>query len=253
MNERITVLVVDDHSVVRGGLRLFLLAFPDLELIGEAGSGEEAVQFCAIRRPDVVLMDLMMPGMSGVEATRGVRRVSPQTQVIALTSFLDHQLVQDVLEAGAIGYMLKSAQAAELAEAIRAARSGKATLAGEAGTSLIHQKGGTPVQQELTEVLEEEGASGTDDDCVIGQGEVEGNDRLQGGGAVSGVGMKVGEAGRGHRSDRPGIGLARRSEEVLVEMEVGLARVIVGGHPVARSDNACGALEHGSLLLSARR
>jgi len=151
MNERITVLVVDDHSVVRGGLRLFLLAFPDLELIGEAGSGEEAVQFCAMRRPDVVLMDLMMPGMSGVEATRGVRRVSPQTQVIALTSFLDHQLVQDVLEAGAIGYMLKSAQAAELAEAIRAARGGKATLAREATTSLIHQKGSTPLHQELTE------------------------------------------------------------------------------------------------------
>lgn len=151
MNERITVLVVDDHSVVRGGLRLFLLAFPDLELIGEAGNGEEAVQFCAMRRPDVVLMDLMMPGMSGVEATRAVRRVSPETQVIALTSFLDYQLVQDVLEAGAIGYMLKSAQAAELAEAIRAARSGKATLAREAATSLIHQKGGTPLHQELTE------------------------------------------------------------------------------------------------------
>lgn len=151
MSERISVLVVDDHAVVRGGLRLFLLAFPDLNLVGEAANGQEALQLCAVQRPDVVLMDLMMPGMSGVEATRAIRRAYPHTQVIALTSFLDTQLVQDVLEAGAVGYMLKSAQAAELAEAIRAAKNGKTTLSSEATTTLIQQKGATPLHQELTD------------------------------------------------------------------------------------------------------
>jgi len=147
----IRVLIVDDHAVLRSGLRLLIENEPDIQVVGEASDGATARRAIEVLQPDVVLMDITLPGMSGVEATRGVRRVSPQTQVIALTSFLDHQLVQDVLEAGAIGYMLKSAQAAELAEAIRAARGGKATLAREATTSLIHQKGSTPLHQELTE------------------------------------------------------------------------------------------------------
>lgn len=151
MSNRIRVFVVDDHAVVRGGLRLFLLAFPDLELVGEAGSGEEAVRYCAANHPNVVLMDLMMPGMTGVEATRAIRRVSPETQVIALTSFSDQQWVQDALEAGAIGYLLKTAQAAELADAIRAAHAGQTTLAPEAASALIHQKGDSPLHQSLTE------------------------------------------------------------------------------------------------------
>lgn len=151
MRERIRVFVVDDHAVVRGGLRLFLLAFQDLELVGEASSGEEAVHYCASNHPDVVLMDLMMPGMNGVEATRSLRRVSPNTQVVALTSFQDHQWVQDALEAGAIGYLLKTAQAAELAEAIRLAHAGKPVLAPEAASALIHQKNNTPLHQSLTE------------------------------------------------------------------------------------------------------
>jgi NarL family two-component system response regulator LiaR len=151
MKDRISVFVVDDHAVVRGGLRLFLLAFPDMELVGEADSGEEAVRYCATNAPDVVLMDLMMPGMNGVEATRAIRQVAPHTHVIALTSFPDHQWVQDALEAGAIGYLLKTAQAAELAEAIRAAYAGKSTLAPEAASALIHQKGGSALHQALTE------------------------------------------------------------------------------------------------------
>ncbi len=151
MNDRIKVLVVDDHTVVRGGLRLFLLAFPEMELVGEAGSGEEAVRFCAANHPDVVLMDLMMPGIGGVEATRIIRHESPHIQVIALTSFPDNQLVQDVLEAGAIGYLLKNADAAEIAGAIRAARSGRATLAPEAASALMQQKNGSGLHQELTE------------------------------------------------------------------------------------------------------
>lgn len=150
MNKRISVFVVDDHTVVRGGLRLFLLAFPDLELVGEAENGEEAVRFCTTIHPDVVLMDMMMPVMNGVEATRAIRRVSPQSQVIALTSFAEEQLVQDALEAGAIGYMLKNAQATELADAIRAACCGKSTLAPEAATALVHFVGGSALHQSLT-------------------------------------------------------------------------------------------------------
>lgn len=151
MKDRISVFVVDDHAVVRGGLRLFLLAFPDMELVGEASSGEEAIRYCTGSHPNVVLMDLMMPGMNGVEATRAIRRVSPQTQVIALTSFSDNQWVQDALEAGAIGYLLKTAQASELAEAIHAAHAGKTTLAPEAANALIHQKAASPLHQSLTE------------------------------------------------------------------------------------------------------
>lgn len=151
VKDRIRVFVVDDHAVVRGGLRLFLLAFPDMELVGEASGGEDAVQSCAGNHPDVVLMDLMMPGMNGVEATRAIRRISPQTQVIALTSFPDNQWVQDALEAGAIGYLLKTTEAAELAEAIRAAHAGRSILAPEAANALIHQKGGSPLHQALTE------------------------------------------------------------------------------------------------------
>ncbi len=150
VNERIRVFVVDDHAVVRSGLRLFLLAFPDLELVGEAANGEEAIQYCAANHPDVVLMDLVMPVMNGVEATRAIRKISPQTQIIALTSFPDEQLVQDVLEAGAIGYLLKNAQANDLAEAIRSARSGKSTLAPEAATALVHHLGNGTLHEALT-------------------------------------------------------------------------------------------------------
>jgi len=151
MSERIRVLVVDDHAVVRGGLRLFLMAFPDLELVGEAANGEEAVRQCAAILPDVVLMDLMMPVMNGVEATRAIRSASPHTQVIALTSFPEEQLVKDALEAGAISYMLKNAQASELAEAIRAARAGRPTLAPEAATALVQQMGSGALHRNLTE------------------------------------------------------------------------------------------------------
>lgn len=151
MTEHIRVLVVDDHAVVRGGLRLFMLAFPDLELVGEASNGEEAVCLCKDVHPDVVLMDLMMPVMNGVEAIRSIRRLSPETQIIALTSFPDEQLVQDALKAGAIGYMLKNAQATELADAIRAARGGKSTLAPEAATALVRHASDSVLHQALTD------------------------------------------------------------------------------------------------------
>ena len=133
----VRVLLVDDHAVVRSGLAAFLLAFDDLELVGEAGSGEEAVRFCEEHRPDVVLMDLVMPGMDGAAATRAIRERWPQVQVIALTSFKEKELVQGALEAGAIGYLLKNVTADELAEAIRKAHAGKPTLAPEAAQVLI--------------------------------------------------------------------------------------------------------------------
>jgi NarL family two-component system response regulator LiaR len=133
----IRVMLVDDHAVVRSGLGAFLLAFDDLELVGEAGGGEEAVRLCEQVQPDVVLMDLVMPGMDGAAATRAIRERCPQIQVIALTSFKEKELVQGVLEAGAIGYLLKNVAAAELADAIRAAHAGRPTLAPEAAQVLI--------------------------------------------------------------------------------------------------------------------
>ena len=135
--KRIRVLLVDDHAVVRSGLGAFLLAFDDLELVGEASGGEEAVRLCPQVRPDVVLMDLVMPGMDGAAATRAIRERCPHIQVIALTSFKEKELVQGALEAGAIGYLIKNVSADELADAIRAAYAGKPTLAPEAAQALI--------------------------------------------------------------------------------------------------------------------
>ena len=131
-------MLVDDHAVVRSGLSKFLMVYPDLELVGEADSGEEAVQRCQLLRPDVVLMDLKMPGMDGVTATRLIRQKYPATQVVVLTSFHDEAMVQGALQAGAIGFLLKDVTAAELAQAVRSARAGRMTLASEATQALIN-------------------------------------------------------------------------------------------------------------------
>jgi NarL family two-component system response regulator LiaR len=141
MNESdtIRVLLVDDHAVVRSGLSAFLLAYDDLELVGEASSGEQAIGLCDRVRPDVVLMDLMMPGMDGATATRKIRERCPDIQVIALTSFKEAEMVQGVLEAGAIGYLMKNVAADELADAIREAHAGRPTLASEAAQVLIEK------------------------------------------------------------------------------------------------------------------
>jgi NarL family two-component system response regulator LiaR len=133
----ISVLIVDDHAVVRSGLAGFLLAFEDLELAGEAGSGESAIAMCDQVHPDIVLMDLVMPGMDGADTTAKIRERCPDTQVIALTSFKDEDLVQRAMEAGAIGYLLKNVSANELADAIRSAHAGRPTLAPEAAQVLI--------------------------------------------------------------------------------------------------------------------
>jgi NarL family two-component system response regulator LiaR len=136
--DKIRVMLVDDHVVVRSGLGDFLLAFDDLELAGEASSGEEALRLCEKVEPDVVLMDLIMEGMDGAEATRAIRDAFPQIQVVALTSFKEEDLVQRAIQAGAIGYLLKNVTAEELAEAIRHAHRGEPTLAPEAARALMH-------------------------------------------------------------------------------------------------------------------
>ncbi len=136
--KQIRVMIVDDHAVVRSGLAAFLTVFDDLHLVGEAGSGAEALQICQKTAVDVVLMDLMMPEMDGAEATRLIRQQCPGVQVIALTSFREENLVQGALQAGAISYLLKNVTTDELAAAIRAAHAGRSTLAPEATAALIH-------------------------------------------------------------------------------------------------------------------
>ena len=148
----IRVMLVDDHAVVRSGLAAFIMAFNDLELAAEAGGGVDAVRLCGEVRPDVVLMDLMMPDMDGVEATRAIRTKFPETQVVALTSFREEDLVHRVLKAGAIGYLLKNVSAEELAGAIRSAHAGRPALSPEATRALINATTKPPPPgQDLTE------------------------------------------------------------------------------------------------------
>lgn len=141
MNDQniIKVLLVDDHNVVRSGLAAFLTAYDDLDLVGEANNGKEAVEKVKELAPDVVLMDLVMPEMDGAETTERIMDFDPELKVIALTSFKEKDLIERVMEAGAIGYLLKNVGADELAEAIRDAYDGKPTLAPEAAQALIQR------------------------------------------------------------------------------------------------------------------
>jgi NarL family two-component system response regulator LiaR len=137
--KRIRILIVDDHEVVRRGLSLFLRPFDDFELVGDAASGEEAVERCAQLQPDVILMDVIMPGIDGAAATRQIRQRFPQTNIIALTTFKEEDLVRQMLQAGAVGYLLKDTSVDDLAAAIRAATTGKLVLAPEAALALLRQ------------------------------------------------------------------------------------------------------------------
>lgn len=149
--KRIRVMIVDDHDMVRRGLLAFLKAKPDLDLVGEARNGREAQVVCEQVKPDVILMDLVMPEMGGAEATRAIREQCPEVQVVALTSFEDKELVQQALQAGAISYLLKNVSANELADAIRAAHSGRSTLAPEAAQALVQSAAQKPaLGQDLT-------------------------------------------------------------------------------------------------------
>ena len=141
----IRVMLVDDHAMVRRGLAAFLKVFDDLQLAGEAESGEVAIQLCAEVLPDVILMDMVMPGMDGAAATRAIRQQFPQVQVIALTSYKEGDLVKNALQAGAIGYLLKEISADDLAGAIRAAHSGHATLSPQAAQALVETTNQPPL------------------------------------------------------------------------------------------------------------
>ncbi|MEN4013939.1 MAG: response regulator transcription factor [Chloroflexota bacterium] len=149
----IRVLISDDHSVVRNGLKSFLTIFEDFELVGEARNGEQAVALAGMHQPDVILMDLMMPVLDGASATRKIKQKYPRIQIIALTSFKEQELVQSAIEAGAIGYLLKDLTAEELARAIRLAAEGKPTLSPEAAEVLI--RASRPAQPTLGDDLTE--------------------------------------------------------------------------------------------------
>ncbi len=137
MGEPISILIVDDHAVVRRGVRAYLETQPDLVVVAEAAAGEEAVRLASELVPDVVLMDLAMPGIDGVEATRRIRRISPRTQVVVLTSYHEDSHIFPAVKAGALSYLLKDMDPEDLAMAIRAAAQGHAVIHPRVATRLI--------------------------------------------------------------------------------------------------------------------
>ena len=142
----IRLLIADDHAVVRTGLRHLVATFDGVELVGAAANGDEAVALCAEHRPDVVLMDLEMPVVDGIEATRRIVEAAPGVAVVVLTSFSDREQILRALDAGAIGYLLKDAEPAELERAVRAAARGEAPLDPRAGRALLQDRvAGSPL------------------------------------------------------------------------------------------------------------
>ncbi|HEX5807072.1 MAG TPA: response regulator transcription factor, partial [Anaerolineales bacterium] len=158
MAESISVLLVDDHAMVRQGVRAFLVTQPDLSVVGEAGSGEEAVRLAAHLIPDVILMDLIMPNMDGVETTRRVKQVSPRSQVVVLTSYHEDEHIFPALKAGALSYILKDVSAEELASAVRKAAAGEAVLHPRVAVRVIKELQGrrAEVINPFTELSERE-------------------------------------------------------------------------------------------------
>jgi len=147
----IRVLITDDHGVVRQGLRMFLSRDPELDVVGEAANGEEALRMARRLRPDVVLMDLLMPVMDGIAATESIRTELPDVEVIALTSVLEDASVTGAVRAGAIGYLLKDTDADELRRAIKAAADGQVHLAPEAAARLMREVRAPENPEDLTE------------------------------------------------------------------------------------------------------
>ena len=147
----IRILIADDHGVVRQGLRMFLTLDPELEVVGEAADGAEAVRVARELRPDVVLMDLLMPQMDGIAATAAVRQEVPETEVLALTSVLEDASVVGAIRAGAIGYLLKDTHADELCRAIKAAAAGQVQLSPQAAARLMREVRAPDSPEALTE------------------------------------------------------------------------------------------------------
>jgi two-component system, NarL family, response regulator LiaR len=147
----IRVLITDDHGVVRQGLRMFLSLDPDIEVVGEAENGEEALSMVRELHPNVVLMDLLMPVMNGMEATRAIRSEMPDVEVIALTSVLEDVSVTGAMRAGAMGYLLKDTQAEELHRAIKGAAEGRVQLAPEAVVKLMSEVSAPENPEALTD------------------------------------------------------------------------------------------------------
>jgi NarL family two-component system response regulator LiaR len=153
----IRILVVDDHGVVRQGLRMYLALDPGLEIVGEAANGAEALSMAHELKPDVVLMDLLMPVMDGIAATEAIRRELPEVEVIALTSVLEDRAVYGAMRAGAIGYLLKDTQADELCQAIKAAAAGQVQMSPSVAARLLREvpppQSPEPLTGRETEVL----------------------------------------------------------------------------------------------------
>ena len=157
----IRILVTDDHAVVRNGLELLLAQFEDLEVVGSATDGAQAAQIAAEVRPDVVLMDLEMPGVDGIDGTRRVLAESPSSRVVILTSFSDRERIVGALDAGAVGYLLKDVEPDALADAIRAAARGESPLAPRVASAVLHARrhpgdgaaGLTPREREVLDCL----------------------------------------------------------------------------------------------------
>jgi len=143
MNTPVTLVIVDDHALVRRGIRAFLETQPDLEVCGEAASGEEAVRLAVQMAPDVILMDLVMPGLDGVEATRQIKQASPRTQVIILTSYHEDEHIFPAIRAGALSYLLKDIRPEELADAVRKAAAGEAILHPQVAARLVQEVQGS--------------------------------------------------------------------------------------------------------------
>jgi two-component system, NarL family, response regulator LiaR len=147
----VRVLIADDHSVVRQGLRMFLGLDPELEVIGEASDGAQAIEMARALTPDVVLMDLLMPGTDGITATERIRAQTPDTEVLALTSVLEDASVVAAVQAGAVGYLLKDTEADQLCKAIKAAAQGQVQLAPQAAARLVREVRGPDSSEKLTQ------------------------------------------------------------------------------------------------------
>jgi two-component system, NarL family, response regulator LiaR len=148
MSNSVTVVIVDDHFVVREGVRALLETQPDISIVGEAASGVEAVRLCADYAPDVVLMDLLMPGLNGVEATRQIKQVSPRSQVIVLTSYHEDEHILPAVRAGALSYLLKEAGPDELLAAVQKAAQGETTIHPRVAAKMMRTLQGANAKEE---------------------------------------------------------------------------------------------------------